>query len=216
MTSWLVKVSCALSALALLLVSSPAMAVPILITAEFGGGPPPPNDCAGVFGGSFGACDVGFALQEDVSPIIAKYEVDEDETQINSGLFPTVDGSEFSLTGLGGSTGTWTYDQGLGDPDVRYWVAAGGNEGFLLHWIVDDGGTGVPPLVCGTAYSLACLNLALPVTSGDWSTLGGAALSHISWYDTEGGTTIPEPVTLALFGVGLAGYGLARRRQKSR
>jgi len=216
MTRWLVKVSCALSALALLLVSSPAMAVPILVTRDFGGGPPPPNDCAGLFGPNFGACDVGFLLQEDVSPIILKNNIGG-QTEINDSEFPTVDGSEFSLTGQGGSAGTWTYTPGLGDPEVRYWVAAGGNQGFVLHWMVDDGGTGAPPLVCGPdAYNLACLNLALPVTSGNWSTLGGFGLSHISWYDTDGGTTIPEPVTLALFGVGLAGYGLARRRQKSR
>jgi hypothetical protein len=185
-----------------------------LITRDFAGGPPPPNDCAGLFGGQRGIpCDVGFALNPsaEVSPIIFKANFNDGvlgETQTYG--FPTVDGNEFAVSANPQAAGTWTYTPGEGDPAVRFWVAKGGNEGFKLHWMVE--GTTVGNACNGDAYNLACLNLALSVTSGSWSTLG-QGLSHMSWYDTGDVPNVPEPVTLALFGTGVLGLGIARRRR---
>ncbi len=50
------------------------------------------------------------------------------------------------------------------------------------------------------------------VTDGDFTT-AGRGISHISLYTTEGGTTVPEPGSLAILGAGLLGLGLARRRK---
>lgn len=200
--------------------STPATAL-VLVTAAIpdpNGGPS--NDCSGVFG-TFGGmspdtiCDVGHGLtpSQNVSPIIAKQEIG-DPIEINL-AFTTIDGTEFGITGGAGGSGTWTYTQGTGDPDVRYWVAKGGNDPFLLHWIVSDADAAG---ACAGAsdYNLDCLKKAVAVTSGDWSTAGGQNLSHLSWYDTGGGVVvIPEPGALFLMGAGLLGLGVSRRRKSA-
>ena len=98
------------------------------------------NDCAGFFGDNFSMCDVGHGLDpsQDVSPIVAKYETPDDGTanyieEINS-LFPTVDGTEFGLGGATGASasGTWSYAQGAGDPDIRYWAAKSATSFIVL------------------------------------------------------------------------------------
>lgn len=181
-----------------------------LITVPFDGGPPPPNDCSGVFGQGFENCEV------NGSSIIAKYEFEDDGSlspagddpnpQINS-LFPSVEPGDFSFTGTDSGSGTWSYNQTGADPDVRYWVAKGGPDGFNLFYVVDDAFDGL----CAGSFEAECLDLALAQTSGDWSTLSGG-LSHLSFYDTAT-SSVPEPGTLGLIGAGLLGLGLIRRRR---
>jgi hypothetical protein len=200
--------------------STPAAAL-ILVTANINdanGGPA--NDCTGVFG-NFGGqtadtiCDVGHALtpSQNVSPIIAKQNIGG-AFEISS-LFPSITGGEFIISGGSGGSGTWSYTQGTDDPDVRFWVAKGGNDPFVLHWMVteaDEAGA-----CAGDNYTLACLNAAVAVTSGNWATATGQDLSHLSWYDTGGGgdddEVVPEPGVLFLMGAGLLGLGMSRRRK---
>lgn len=58
--------------------------------------------------------------------------------------------------------------------------------------------------------------LAQGVTSGNWTFISTLAnkggLSHINLYSTSPIEQVSEPVTIALFGLGLAGLGFARRR----
>ena len=186
------------------------------------------NDCAGYFGIPFGACtifvpDNGGVIE--LSPVIAKYDMNEAgdtivKTEVNTALYPTVDGTEFSFTP--GPSGTWTYTQGTDDPGVRYWVAKAAND-FTLFWDVDAADIESPcssTATDQTNYNLACLQAANLVTTGYWETAGGKGLSHLTFYDTEpvstsnggGEEEVPEPGVLALLGIGLLGGLVARRR----
>ena len=156
----------------------------------------PGNDCSGVFGQGFANCKIPENIYPNESPIIIKFELNTGgtfSTEINSGLFPTIDGSEFDFDFTGsGATGTWTYTPGAGDPGINFFVAKGGPNFNLFS------------------------NLGDPLTD-DWFTPlnpGGnmAGLSHLSFYDTGG--QVPAPTTLLLLGAGLVAAGLARRRVK--
>ncbi len=188
--------------------ASQATAAPILMTWSSPGNH---NDCAGLFGGKKGTvCDVGNYLDPatPVSPWIAKYDTDDDDWEVNP-AYDSITGSEFTINGGGGS-GTWSYVPGAEDPGVRFWVAKGGNQGFKLHWMVESSTVGT---ACDTAYTLSCLNLALVVRSGTWSTPSMQGLSHITFYNGGPTTDVPEPATLLLLGVGGAAAIVRRRRR---
>lgn len=58
------------------------------------------------------------------------------------------------------------------------------------------------------------------ISSGSWLFVeldkkGGQGLSHIRLYGRDPVTTVPEPGTLALLGVGLLGFAVARRRKQA-
>lgn len=147
------------------------------------------NDCAGVFGANFNSC----AYQG--SPIIIKFDADG-TAEINSALFPTITGREFSFTGLDSGSGTWTYTPGEGDPLITAYVAKGGPN-FNLFSNDGDPNSG---------------SWATPTNSNNGRLYG---LSHLSFYDTGNTVSVPEPAALALFGSGLVGLGLAKRRRRA-
>ena len=154
----------------------------------------PGNDCAGTFGQPFADCKIPANIDENQSPIIIKYDFGPDGVtfEINP-LFPTIDGSEFSFDfDGGGATGTWTYTPGAGDPGVNFFVAKGGPDFNLFS------------------------NLGDPLSYA-WFTPDNACgnpsdLSHIAFYDTNGGGQVPEPTPLLLLGAGLFAASFARRR----
>jgi PEP-CTERM motif len=157
----------------------------------------PGNDCAGTFGTPFANCKIPANIDPNESPIIIKFDVGPGgglTFEINSALFPTIDGSEFAFTGTGTPSGTWTYTPGAGDPVINFFVAKGGPDFNLFS------------------------NLGDP-NSDSWFTPpnpGGQLpnLSHLSFYDEGGGGQVPEPTTLLLLGAGLFAAGFARRRVK--
>ena len=179
------------------------------MSREFSG-----NDCSGYFGTGFDSCAV-FVYSGDekieLSPVIAKFNEGFSLSDVNSTLFPSVDGTEFNFNSLssGNKTGTWDYTAGVDDPGVRYWSAKAGPK-FLLFWEVADaavqtgGACDVPDV-----YTLNCLNIALAVDTGDWTTPNNKSLSHITFYDTA---VVPLPAAAWLFGSGLGLLGWMRRK----
>ena len=179
------------------------------------------NDCNGYFGtpdiNGFGGCNIRVPeTGERLSPVIAKIDVDDEGVEtsrdLNTGIFPSITGDEFTITyGDDTSYGTWSYDGAEApDPNVRYWVAKGGN-GFNLFWTVDASATMAGGACDGAIFTNECLAEAKNVFSGEWYTPGGEGLSHLTFYDTG---EVPVPAAVWLFGSGLLGLvGVARRRQ---
>ena len=193
----------------LLLASYPASAVTIM-TSGFG-----ENDCSGFFGTGFGSCQI--VGDTTLSPVIAKFNASLGLSETNA-LYPSVDGSEwtFSNTSSTNSTGDWSYAPTGDDPGIRFWAAKAGND-FKLFWEVSDADAAGACAGQGdfgdTGLIGACLDAAMVVSSGSWTTPGLKELSHLTFYDTAPPVKMPEPGTLGLLGVGLLGIGFARRRR---
>lgn len=189
------------------------------------------NDCSGFFntGSGFSSCNISTAsesggdisIDELFSPVIIKFDESHianpgpaapSDFEDRNSAYPTVSGSEFEFEITNNSDsksgGTWEYTPGDDDPAIKYWVAKGGggsDVGFVVHWWIDD-----DPAVCsGTdgGWNADCLGLAQTRTMGSWETpvknsTTNYALSHLTFYDSTNGGTVPEPTPLAMIALG--------------
>jgi len=205
------KLLTGISLLAAGLISLPASAIAIPSTLTqvqktFSG-----NDCSGYFGQGFGACEIFFGDDRNdpdrikISPVIVKYDLDNNKTEVNTSLFPSFDGIEISYDLV---TQDWTYTPGENNPGIRYVAAKGGNK-FNLIWYVDSDTVGN---TCANAFSLDCLNLAQAVEQGSWTVPENKGLSHLTFYDSVPPRLVSEPGTIGLLALSMLGLGLARRR----
>ncbi len=119
--------------------------------------------------------------------------------------FLTGEGASLGLVGIGsaaftqsGSTGTFSLAPGLWSDWSEIAI------GFKF-------GTGNKP----DNWFVYLLNPM--ISSGDWQFVNvfsrGGGLSHIQLYGANTPSTVPEPGTLALFGIGLVTAGFLRRRR---
>ena len=134
------------------------------------------------------------------SPTIAKFNYDDGTPgaeEYNNTVFPSIDGSEFTVTLDTNSSGDWSYALGTDDPTiVTAFVVKAGNEYSVYEW--DD--------TSGSDF----MNI-----EWDTSTLGDRALSHITFFDTGMMAPVPVPAAAGLMVLALGSLPLLRRRRKS-
>ena len=149
------------------------------------------NDCSGVFGTGFTQCAIPSTFDPDMTPVIIKFNPDGTVSEVNSALFPTISGSEFSFTFNSDGTGEWTYTAGANDPAtlVSYFVAKGGDSFNLFS--VDSNGP------------------------NSWFAPPGAGLSHLTFYEGATNDVVPEPGTWLLVGSGLVAARRWRKRRRA-
>lgn len=99
--------------------------------------------------------------------------------------------------GGGDAGGTWTIHSDFwatyGDAAISMHVGNGGGDPDHFVWLIVDGETS------GTwAY--------------DFKSGGGGGLSNLQLWGRGEGTTVPEPGTIALLGIGIVGLSLCRKK----
>ena len=156
----------------------------------------PGNDCSGVFGTGANCTTSGTfnGTPLNSSPLIAKLNPNGSVDQL--GLFPSITGSELSLTLGTEGVVSYTYNPFGADPLIQYVAVKGGN--FFNLFAV--GGSNSESLFAPTNPS-----------NGKFY-----GVSHVSFYDTSlrnPPVTVPEPASLLLFGAGLLGLSIAKRRR---
>ncbi|MDZ4284138.1 MAG: PEP-CTERM sorting domain-containing protein [Hydrogenophaga sp.] len=163
------------------------------------------NDCSGQ--GGFGNC---YATQVGVqqgaptnllllgSPSVYKLNSNQNAptgSEAFGAFYPSVNGDEFSVSYDGiNNVLSWTYTAGLNDPILHY-VSIKQAQGYALFY---DAG----PITGGSID----LDLYFP---------GNPGWSHITFFNSNPTIQVPEPVSLALLGIGMLGLAAARRVKKA-
>ncbi|WP_286234047.1 PEP-CTERM sorting domain-containing protein [Thalassotalea sediminis] len=168
-------------------------------------------------------------VQYDIAWVLSKFDVDSGDYEEGAKFNNQMAKVDWEFNGNGtnlsnSASGNWTFNNS--NVDIYYWIAKTG-KGYNLFWTVNDSainnGTcsafdGTNNSVSDSNLSLACISSAVAVNEGTYLTPNEKGLSHLTFFGKEepapAVVQVSEPGMLTLFGLGIAGLLLGRRKTK--
>lgn len=101
---------------------------------------------------------------------------------------------------------------------VKIGIKSGGGSDAKGYWLLDPFASddGSLPGFSVLSGSVSCLDYAVLFGLSECRVSGRGVkvkgISHIDFFGVSGDTVVPEPLTLAIFGLGLIGLGISARR----